>query len=154
MSYNTKQRLAVESKKKLNLPDEYLLLLKTCTQAIVVEGRKDFTEHNNRDASVVAWFEFLKGLSLIDGASRINNRYRLQYYSPLLVAPDKKYTGMIIRHKQDGSVSFGGRISNVAEVSSEATTIELIAYFQEIVQEVDDELRAHLQEYGVAIYEL
>lgn len=148
------ERLSKKSERLGFIPEEYLAKFTTPTSAIIVEGKKDFTQYNNRDVSVVAWFEFLLGLTKLKGLRSLNRKYRLQFFSPLIVAPDAKYVGFAIRHQQDGTISFGGRVGSLLSVSGEQATLELLSYLQEAIKCNDEETRAYLQEYGVAEYEL
>ena len=149
----TKERLEAQRKGKLNiLPEKYILLIQTPTKAYVVEGRKDFTEYNNRQATTTAWFEFILELSKISGLQTLNSKYRLSYFPPNISTPSQFY-GMTIQHMQDGTVCFGGRILSRCDVSSEDTTVELINYFEELQFFPDDQVQSHLKNYNFAVYD-
>ena len=151
---NLQARLAEQAqKKKLNLPDKYVLLIKTPKEALVIEGRRDFTEHGNRDASTVIWFELLLKLSGLAALQGINKKYGLVHYSPLLAVPSG-FSGMTIEHTQDGTITFRGRMFSKCNVSSEDTTLEMFSYFKEIISLPDDEVRMVLQEFCVGLHEV
>lgn len=149
----TKQRLEDQRQKKLRtIPEKYILLIQTTTKAYVVEGQKDFTEYNNRQATMTAWFEFLLGLTHVTALASLNAKYRLSYFPPNITTPSQFY-GMTIQHVQDGTVCFGGRILSRCDISSEETTVELINYFEELQMCQDDETQAHLQKYNFMVYD-
>jgi hypothetical protein len=149
----TKKRLEEQTVRKFGTrPNKYILCITTPEKAYIVEGRKDFTQHNNREATMTAWFEFLLGLTKLAKISDLNRRYRLSHFPPYLHTPESYY-GLTMQHLQDGTICFGGRlISNCAD-DNQQTTLELISYFEEIVDVQDDEVRAHLSDFGFGIYE-
>jgi hypothetical protein len=150
----TQARLAEQAQqKKLSLPDKYVLLIKTPREALVIEGRRDFAEHNNRDASTVVWFELLLKLTKTAALREINSKYGLTHYSPFLSVPSE-FNGMTIEHTQDGTVAFRGRMFSNCAVSSEDTTLEMFAYFKEVIASPDDEVRTVLQEFCVGLYDV
>lgn len=149
----TKQRLEDKRQDKLKtIPEKYILLIQTMAKAYVVEGRKDFTEYHNRQSTMTAWFEFLLGLTKINGLKTLNSKYRLSYFPPNFATPSQLY-GMTMQHVQDGTVCFGGRALSRCDISSEETTVELINYFEELQYCLDDEVQAHLQEFNFAVYD-
>jgi hypothetical protein len=151
---NPRKRLAdLSEQKQTFLPEKYVLLIKTPKKALAVEGRKDFTEHSSRDASTVVWFELLYKLSQLKGLETVNRKYRLTHYSPLLAVPEG-FSGMTITHEQDGTITFGGRFFANCAYSSEDTTLELFAYFDEALQVPDDEVRTVMQEFCVGMHDL
>jgi len=150
----TAQRLEEQRQQKLKIiPEKYILLIKTPRKAYVIEGRKDFTEYNNRQATTTAWFEFMLRLSRLSGLDSLNKKFRVAYFSPIIAMPERFY-GMTLQHVQDGTVCFGGRIFSNCETDSQATTVELLAYFDELAELCDEEVRAHLEEFNFAIHEL
>ena len=154
MSNRAQAKLADEVRRKQTVfPEKYILSIKTPKQALIVEGRRDFAEYNNRDASTVAWFELLHKLSKLIPLNIQNTKYGLLHYSPLLKLPEGS-SGMSIEHAQDGTVAFRGRIFSNCANNSEHTTLELFDYFKEIIAVNDDEVRAVLQEFCVGLYDL
>jgi hypothetical protein len=150
----TQKRLAESQERVVGaLPEKYILCIKTPTKAIVVEGRKDFTSHNNREATMTAWFGFLKSVTKVAGAGTLTTRFCLRHYPPMMKAPTQLY-GFTIENDQEGTIAFGGRISSHCAISSEQTTIELMDFLQEMVASRDEELQGLLQEYGVGVYDL
>lgn len=148
-----KSRLAeLRARKFGNPPDKYILCITTPTHAYVVEGRKNFTEYNNREATNTAWFEFLLGLSQLKALSALNRRYQFSHFPPGLSVPEQYY-GLTMQHLQDGTICFGGRFTSQCATNSGATTLELIEYFDELANMPDDETRAHLSEFGFGVYE-
>ena len=150
--FEAKKRLAEQQTRKFgSSPEKYILCIGTPTKAYVVEGRKDFSQHNNREATMIAWFEFLLGLTKCEQASDLNRRYRLTHFPPGLHTPD--CYGLTMKHVQDGTICFGGRFMSDCVNDNEDTTVELIQYFEELADLQDDQLRAHLSEFGFGIFE-
>lgn len=154
-NFDAQKRMTEErEKKQLILPDKYLLLIKGPRHAIVVEGRKNFAEYNNREATFTAWFEFLCKLARCASLERINKIFRFAITNTG-IKPPPEYNVMVMEHVQDNILlCFGGRTASGANIDSQAATMELIAYFEEINKIRDDELQGILQEFGFGIYEL
>lgn len=149
-----KKRLEEQRQSKLGvIPEKYILLIKTPVKAYVVEGRKDFTEYHSRQSTMTAWFEFMLGLTKILAMDNLNRRFRVSYFPPSIKSSEQLY-GMTIQHIQDGTVCFGGRLLSRCAVDNRETTTELIAFFDELNEMCDEEVRAHLQEFCFAIHDL
>jgi hypothetical protein len=142
------------AKKGLILPDKYLLLIKGPRRAIAVEGRKNFTEYNSREATITAWFQFMCKLAGCPAASKVNALFRMKIIKSV-IKPPPDYYALIMEHVQEGLfMCFGGRATSMANIDSQEATLELIAYFEQINAIKDDELQGVLQEFGFGIYEL
>lgn len=150
----TKQRLEENRQKKLaTIPQKYILLIQTPEKAYVLEGKKDFSEYNNRQATTTAWYEFMFSLAKHQSLTELNKKFRLSYFPPTLITPQELY-GMTLQHVQDGTVCFGGRLFSHCDLSSQDTTVELLAYFDELVMVLDEEVQAILQDFNFAVYDL
>ena len=140
--------------KELLLPDKYLLLIKGPRHAIVVEGRKNFAEHNSREATITAWFEFMCKLAECPAITKLNQDFRFTV-TRTGIKPSVDHNMLIMEHIQDHQLlCFGGRVASGANLDPQAATLELMAYFETIDKIRDDYLQSILQEFCFGIYEL
>lgn len=143
MSKKSIESLKTENKKVFS----QLLVIKTPDKILEITGRED--------PSAVEWFELLFKLYMNEKLMSINGRYRLTYLSPYSVHGSfcSDVGGMIIEHKQDGTLVFAGRLSANCAENSDDTTMELFNYFCEVIEIKDESVMKILNDYGVRLKE-